>query len=585
MGNLAGFTLGYSLGHPSATAQVRRTADGWSPILHQDLLNRVASLAAWLLRQGIEDGDRVALLAHTSPEWMWADLAILAIGAVVVPIYPSLPAQQVTEVLLDSETRFIIVADEEQEAKLTPGFRRLVMNFPRWQQAVTLAPPIAPEEFIELAEQVEESHLATLVYTSGTTAHSRGVMLTHGNLLSNIRSLLLQQRRARDVHVDHHDRALSVLPLAHIFERMVHHSFMGRGVPIYYTSPDRLAEDIREAKPTVMVSVPRIYERAFAAIDRAANGPLSRPLFHASVPVARRRADRLQAGNAVRPAERLTEAFFDVLVYRRIRAALGGSLRFAYSGGAPLHPDLARFFLGAGVPVLEGYGLTETSPVLTVNTVKTLKIGTVGRPIPDVRVKIADDGEVLAEGPNIMVGYWNRPEETAAVLRDGWFYTGDIGEMLPSGHLRIVDRKRALMVLSTGKNVVPLTITQALESSPWIEQAMLLGDGRKYVAALIVPDWEAMSAWAIASGLNPEDKAALLKEPRVTQLLGREIAERTSSFAPWEQPKRWVLLTEPFTEANGELTPTLKVKARVVEEHYRPLIHDLYPDDEPFPQR
>jgi len=582
MANLAAHTLRYGLAHPDAPAQFVRRDGAWVSISHAALARRVASLASWLGQQGIGDGDRVAIIAPTSPEWIWADLAILSCGAVVVPIYPSLPAPAIGEVMADAGARFAILADAEQEAKLPPGFPRLVMSYPRWQQ-VTMRPDLAPlDAFVSDLDRLPGSHLATLVYTSGTTAHSRGVMLTHDNLLSNIAGLTTLQANSPDVALGERDRALSVLPLAHIFERLVHHYMLGMGVAVYYTTPEQLASDIATVRPTVMVSVPRIYERVYRAVTQAANGPLSRPVFRASVPHAQRRANRLASSQAASWGDRLRDRWFDVLVYRRIRHALGGSLRFAYSGGAPLHPDLAQFFLGVGIPILEGYGLTETSPVVAVNTLATLKIGTVGRPLPGVSVRIADDGEIWCQGPNVMAGYWNRPEESREVLVDGWLHTGDIGELLPSGHLRILDRKRAILVLSTGKNVVPLSVTQALEASPWISQAMLVGDRRKFVAALIVPDFDQLAEWAASVHLEQLDAAQLLRHPACQALFERELVTRTAHLAPWEQPKRWTLLAQPFTEENGELTPTLKIKTRVVEQHYRDLIEQLYPDD-PLP--
>ena len=580
MANFASNVLRYGMAHPADSAQWVRTPDGWTSLAYEGLFTRVASLAQWLGQQGITTGDRVALMAPTSPEWVWTDLAVLARGAVVVPIYPSLQAAQVTEVLEDSGARLAVVANAEHEAKLPVGFPRLVMSYPRWQQAVTQANRPDPAPWLDEIDAVPDDHLATLVYTSGTTAPSRGVMLTHGNLLGNLAGLDLLADGDPTIRLTRRDRALAVLPLAHIFERLVHHYMLGRGVAMYYTAPDRLAVDITSARPTVMISVPRIYERVFAAVHEGARGPLSRPILAASIPVARRRANRLTDGTAPRAREWLAERVYDLLVYRKIRRALGGRLRFAYSGGAPLHPDLARFFVGAGIPVLEGYGLTETAPVVSVNTVKSLAIGTVGRPLPNVRITVAEDGEVWCQGPNVMAGYWHRPDETAEVLVDGWFHTGDVGELLPSGHLRILDRKRAILVLSTGKNVVPLAICQALEASPWIEQAVLLGDRRKFVAALLAPDLTQLGAWAEGQGLASLEPAALLSHPACQSLMEAEIATRTAGFAAFERPKRWAWVDEPFTEENGQLTPTLKIKTRVVEERYRDLIGTLYPDDD-----
>ncbi len=579
MANFGTNVLRYGMAHPADPAQWVRTTDGWTSLSYEGLSTRVTSLAQWLRQEGITVGDRVALMAPTSPEWVWTDLAVLALGAVVVPIYPSLQAAQVTEVLEDSGARLAVMANSEHEAKLPVAFPRLVMSYPRWQQAVTQANRPDLASWVDEIDGVPDDHLATLVYTSGTTAHSRGVMLTHGNLLSNLAGLDLLADGDPTVRLTRRDRALAVLPLAHIFERLVHHYMLGRGVAMYYTAPDRLAVDITSARPTVMISVPRIYERVFATVHERANGPLSRPILAASLPVARRRANRT-AGTAPRAGEWVAERVYDLLVYRKIRRALGGALRFAYSGGAPLHPDLARFFVGAGIPVLEGYGLTETSPVVSVNTLTSLAIGTVGRPLPNVRVTIAEDGEVWCQGPNVMAGYWHRPDETAEVLVDGWFHTGDVGELLPSGHLRILDRKRAILVLSTGKNVVPLAICQALEASPWIEQAVLLGDRRKYVAALLTPKLTQLGAWAASQGLATLDPAALLRHPACQSLIEAEIAVRTADFAAFERPKRWAWVDEPFTEENGQLTPTLKIKTRVVEERYRELIATLYPDDD-----
>jgi long-chain acyl-CoA synthetase len=575
--------LRYQALHPDAPCQWRRAGEAFVALSATDVAVRVWNLSRWLRHQRVEPGDRVVVLAATRPEWVQADLAIMAMGAVTVPIFPSLPPDQVAAICTDAGARFAFAENAELAAKLPVSLPRIVMESPEWTAAATAETP-APADLARWLEEDDAPEagrrLATLVYTSGTTAHSRGVMLTHDNLLGNMRSLDRAAETAPDMAVGPADRALAFLPLSHIFERLVHLYFLLHGVGLYYSDPRRLAEDARLVHPTVLASVPRIYERIYAAMRAEASTPFRRRLLDRAFDAAVHRGAALTGGRPLRTGERLRLLFYDRVVYRRIRAALGGRLRYVISGGAALDPDLGRFFLGVGIPVCEGYGLTETSPVIAVNRPNDIRFGTVGRPLPDVEVRLADDGEILCRGPNVMQGYWGRPDDTAEALADGWFHTGDIGAWDSDGRLVVIDRKKSLIVLSTGKNVVPQPIEQRLAASPLIETAVVIGDNRKYVAVLLVPDFEELARLRTRLGIAAEG-ADLLRDPAVLAAFDEEVRHRTADLADFERPKRWALLPRPLTEEAGELTPSLKVKRRVVLEHFAAEVAACYPDDPP----
>jgi long-chain acyl-CoA synthetase len=556
--------------HP---AQARRDgAHGFVSRSYGELAGAVRNVAERLRALGIGRGDRVLLLSATRPQWVEADLAIQCLGAVTVPVFPSLPAEQVALVATDSAVRLAIVESRTQAAKLPPELPGWIIE-EEWPRGERLAPE-AFQAWRSTLPAIGRHDLATIVYTSGTTAHSRGVMLTHRNLVANMEGLDAAAVGVPAMQVGPGDRALSFLPLSHIFERLVHLYFLSRGATLYYSAADRLLDDFPVVKPTLLVSVPRIYERIMAGVrQRAEASPLTRAVF--------RRAERVavETGYAKAAGRRPPWSWvvYDRLVYRRIREALGGQLRYVISGGAALAPDLGAFFGGIGVPVSEGYGLTETSPVITVNRTDRIRYGTVGQPLPNLEVRLMEDGEICCRGDSVMAGYWNRPAETAeAIDAEGWFHTGDIGTLDADGYLRIVDRKKAILVLSTGKNVVPAPIEQALTESPWIRLAVVVGDGEKYTAVLLEPEPESLVAWAKNHGI-PADWPALRDHPAVTAWITDEVRRRTARFADFEQPKTWAWLPRPLSEEAGELTPSLKVKRRAVIEHFPDVYRTLYP--------
>ena len=579
-----------------------KASGGWNDVSSAAAQQRIEAVAAALYRLGIQAGDRVALLSENRLEWALADLGILTAGAATVPVYPTLTAMQAKHILGDSEARIVIVSSATQLQKvvlLAPELPMLtaifIMDPPpelspaahagaegavpirSWQNLLdvgTAALAQQPGLAKHLGDQVGPGHLATLIYTSGTTGQPKGVELTHSNLRSNVRDALL------DFDIGPTDSCLSVLPLSHIFERMAgHYPRISRGVSSAYAeSIDLVAANLAEIRPTMMFAVPRLFEKIYGRVlDAAMAGSKTKQaIFFRARDVAWQWA-RLQARRET-PGGLLAlqHGLFDRLVYRKLRARVGGRIRFFCSGGAPLAPEIAEFFVGAGLPVIEGYGLTETSPVIAVNRPAHNKPGTVGPPIANVQVKIATDGEILVQSPGVMRGYFRLPEETAKAIVDGWFHTGDIGHLDSDGHLVITDRKKDLLVTAGGKNVAPQPVENALKTSKYIAEAVLLGDRRAYCTALIVPAFEPLEAWAKFKGLSFASRAELLARPEVKDLYERQIEEKTKDLARFEQVKKFALLDREFTVDSGELTPTLKVKRKVINQRFGNEIEGMY---------
>jgi long-chain acyl-CoA synthetase len=442
-------------------------------------------------------------------------------------------------------------------------------------QALGAAAEARHRRWQDEAREARPDDLATLIYTSGTTGDPKGVMLTHGNFVSNVLSAL------QVLHIGPEDSALSLLPLSHSFERMAgHYSMFHAGVTVAYAeSLEAVAANMLEVRPTVTLAVPRLYEKIYARVlENALSGSgLKRRIFFWAKRNAETWADLVLARRPVPGGLALKKRLADRLVFSKLRARTGGRIRFFVSGGAPLSADIAKFFYAAGMPVLEGYGLSETSPVITVSSYEAPRMGAVGKPIPGVEVKIAEDGEILCRGPNIMKGYFNKPEATReAIDANGWFHTGDIGELDADGYLRITDRKKDIIVTAGGKNIAPQPIENAVKTNKFVLNAVMIGDKRKFPLMLVVPNPDAVTAWARERGLPADDYARLLAHPDVAAKVEREIMGNLRDLASYETPKKFVLLQDDFTIESGELTPTLKVKRRVVEKKYATEIEAAY---------
>ena len=560
-----------------------------------EVAKRVARLAAALRGTGLGRGDRAVILSDNRVEWALADYACLSAGVVDVPVYPSLTAPQIRYILNDSGARLAFVSDAAQLRKL----EEIRAECPRLESVVVFDPPgsappgtvswsgfmqagadagESPEHFREEAERAGPEDVATILYTSGTTGDPKGVMLTHGNFHSNI---LVS---TEVVPVGETDSTLSFLPLSHVFQRMAEYLFFHVGCPVAYARSIQLVtEDLKEVRPTLAVSVPRLYEKVYASV-RAAGGLQGR-IVEWSIRAGLRWADERLAGREPNLATRLRHRVADLVLFRKIRAAVGGRLQLFVSGGAPLSPEINRFFFAAGLTILEGYGLTETSAVLNVNSVRdfprNFRVGTVGRPVPGTEERIAEDGEILARGAQVMTGYYNLPDRTAeAIDRDGWFHTGDIGEIDADGFLTITDRKKDIIVTAGGKNIAPQPVENVLRKNRFVDQPVLIGDRRKFIVLLVAPDFEVLEAWARGEGeAAAGDRRALLEVPRVQEFLCDQVFGELGHLSSVEMPKKLLLLDRGFTIEDGSLTPTQKVKRRVVEARYAGQIDALYMKD------
>ncbi len=560
--------------HP---AQRFWNGNSWVDRSYHDLWHAIQSTARGLRELGIGAGDRVGLMSATRPEWVICDYAILCLDAITVPIYPSTAPEQVRHIAEDAGLRWAVVENDTLANKFPQETNLIVIDAKGVGHSLAnIGRPGAP-----IIPGRGRDELATLVYTSGTTGIPKGAMLTHGNLLSNIESVSELMQTNREMRIFPEDVALSVLPLSHILERTGHNILLSYGVILAYArSAAFLVEDVTALKPTLMIAVPRVFEKIYSRIMSQTNqyGSLKRSLFSWAVRVGEARYRLLSRNEVVPPRLQRLSRLYDRLIFRKVRQVLGGRLRYVIAGGAPLAAEIGRFFFSVGILVLEGYGLTETAPVLSVNVPPVPQYGTVGRVLPGVEIAIAPDGEILARGPNIAKGYWNLPEETADVFRAGWFHTGDVGEMDDRGHLRVTDRKKHIIVLSTGKNVAPQAVEQLLTLSRFIEQAVVLGNGRKYVSALLFLNREQLHVWAEKNHKANLGDAVLLRDADLMARVMTEVERTTASLASFERPKRVAFLSEMLSEEHGELTPSLKVKLSVVEQRYRALIETLYGD-------
>jgi long-chain acyl-CoA synthetase len=571
---------------PEPAFQRFETAERIVDITYDEALETVRRVSGGLAAAGLARGDRAAILSENRPEWALADYACLCSGVIDVPIYPTLSAPQVAYILRDSGARLVFVSSADQAAKVKAAAEECpqevqVVSFDGAEGTTSWADflengdssALDPETFRAGALEARPDDVATVLYTSGTTGEPKGVMLTHGNVASNVHAGVMI------LPISHADNTISFLPLSHILQRMVDYIFFWVGCRIGYPrSLDTLIVDLKRLEPTVVVSVPRIYEKIYNGVMDARG--IKKKLIDWAAGVADRAADLRLAGSEPSGLLALQYGIADRLVFGKVKAAVGGRLRFFVSGGGPLSPVLNRFFYSIGLTILEGYGLTETSPVTNVNTVEDFRIGSVGKAVPGTEVRIADDGEILIRGPQVMKGYYNRPEATAAVIdSEGWFATGDIGELDEDGFLRITDRKKDLIVTAGGKNVAPQPIENRLATHPLVEQVVMVGERRRYCALLVVPAFGPLEAWAREAGIVWESRRELLSDPRVIAHVERELFAMLTDFASYEQPKKVALLEEEFTIGNGMLTPTLKVKRRAVGERLAEVIDGLYAEE------
>ncbi len=563
---------------------------------------RVREIAAGLLTLDIREGDRVALLSSTRPEWVEVDLAILSVGAVTVPIYQSTLAPECAYILWDSDARVAVVENESQAAKVRAAATQGVVvdgvaTRSRVETVIVIeSEPLAGDGNETTLEALrarghaqraagdaalerriaarQRDDLATIVYTSGTTGPPKGVIQSHGNHLASLEAVE-KLGLAREGDVD-----FLFLPLAHSFARMLEYLALYSGtVTAFAQSIDTLAADMAEARPDYVPAVPRVFEKIYGRIlsNRESSGLVKRLVFDGALAVGRRWSAHIQSNRPVPPVLQAFHAVAHRLVYQRIHQVLGGRVRYLVSGGAPLSREIAEFFHAMGVLTLEGYGLTETTPVLTVNRPSAFRFGTVGQPLSGVEVRIAEDGEIVARGPNVARGYHRRPVETAEAWdADGWFHTGDIGEIDADGFLRITDRKKDLLKTSGGKYIAPQKIENALKSQPHVSQAVVIGDGRKYCVGLITLDVEAVRAWAAVRALALGNDDELHRRSEIVELISGEVAAVNRDLASFESLKYFHILSRDFTIEAGELTPSLKVKRKVVAERYRDEIEGMY---------
>ena len=588
------YTVTCTLERPAATKYKR--GGQWVDTSVDELRDTVRYFATGLYHLGLKPGDRVAILSENRPEWAMADFAILASAAVTVPVYPTLLGWQIEYILNDSGAVAVICSNEEQMKKVA-GIRD---HCPHIHNVIVCDPPptlpdgvlsfeavvdtgrraddaAARARFDELRAKPKPGDVATLVYTSGTTGNPKGAMLTHGNVASNVLAT------CKVLPIEHGMTGLSILPLSHILERMGDYCYFYRGCTIAYAeSVLKVSDNLREIRPDVFAAVPRLFEKMRTAIlDNVAVQPASKQkIFKWALGIAERRLPYRLNGKPMPFGLGIKSAIADKLVFRKILDRLGGRVKMVLSGGAPLSAELAAFFIGAGLEIYEGYGLTETSPVIAVNTPQARRVGTVGRIIPGVEVKIAEDGEILSRGPHIMKGYWNNDDATRqAIDPDGWFHTGDIGEIDADVFLKITDRKKDIIINAYGKNIAPQPLEALLKSSPYIGTPVLIGDRRKYLVALLVPNFDKLERDSKAMGVPFNSRQELIANEKVQQIYQTEIDRFNLNLDRQEKIRRFALLPRDFTIDEDEITPSLKVKRKMIDKKYKEIIDQLFIDE------
>ena len=580
--------------HNRADALNYKKDGEWKRISSEEMIARAERIALGLYSLGLRKGDRIALLAANSPEWTLTDAGCQFAGVIDAPIYTTLAPNAVSYIVNDAGAKVFFLQNAECYERLReiftecPTLEKIVFfdsTGVRFENSMSLAElettgerlkSEQPNLIKDLMGAVAPNDIATLIYTSGTTGEPKGVMLTHSNLVSNV----------LDAGAEHtfspQDKPLSVLPFSHVFERTGMYLYITNGMAVYYAeSIERAAENLLEVAPTMFVAVPRIFEKVYARakVKAAQTSPLKEQIFDWAIDVGKEYALLTERGQPIPRLLAVKHSIADKIVFSKLRDFFGGNLNFCISGGAALSDDISLIFAGAGIAIMQGYGLTETSPVITTNTGMHARLGTVGKPIRNVQVRIAEDGEIEVSGANIMLGYYNKPEATReAFTHDGWFKTGDIGALDADGFLKITDRKKELFKTSGGKYIAPSPIEQLIKASRFVSQVVLVGSERNFPAALVVPNFEQLANYAKIKNLDIKSPAEFCAHPRIINLIERQIAELTANLSHYEKVKKIALLENELTVEGGELTPTLKVKRRVVDEKYRAIIEKIYSD-------
>ena len=566
----------------SFCVMMHRVNDAWAKISARGLYQSVLGVARELQHWGIVHGDRVAILGENRPEWAIADFASMLLGAITVPIYPTLTSEQIAYVLKDSGTRVVFVSSEVQRQKVvsvqgqTAVEKIVVMDADSGEGNMATimhnGPPERDVAFETTALKIKSDDVATLIYTSGTTGVPKGVLLTHGNMTSNLTCSM------GGFNLNESDISLSFLPLSHITARHVDLAVLFKGASLAYVPfVEQLTQALLEVHPTFLVGVPRVYEKVFASVEEKAKHFPASWIYPWALRVGRGHLDEVLAG---RTPSSITWKLANKLVYSKIRAGMGGHVRFFASGGAPLGRDLAKWYAAMGIRLHEGYGLTETSPVIAVNTPGAHKLGTVGKPLSNVEVRIADDGEILVRGPSVFKGYWKNPEETEKAFTNGWFKTGDIGSLDSDGFLSVTDRKKDLIKTSGGKFIAPQPLENALKHNALISEAVVIGEKRKFPAVMIVPYFRLLEDWAQANQISFSNHQELVSHPKVQSLYEGIVEDLNRNLARFERLKKIIILAEEFTVADGALTASMKLRRRVVEDRYRERIDAMYQEAE-----
>jgi long-chain acyl-CoA synthetase len=557
------------------------------PISTADFEARVRHLSAGLRELGLQPGDKVVIFSENRPEWVMTDFAVLCAGGITVPIYTSLMPEQIKYIIDDSDAAFVVCSNRDLWIKVEAvrrdltKVRHFIMIDDEAPAGIMTLGEVAGRgksalgTFDAVAAAIRPDDLASVIYTSGTTGTPKGVMLSHGNFVSNSKAL---DAVTEFVHTD---TILSFLPLTHVLERMTTFSFLYKGASIAYAeSVDTVAENLVEVRPTIMISVPRLFDKIYARVmdNILTQSPLKRKIFFWALRVGKKYGGKKLRKEPISRTLETQRKLAGKLVFSKIVERTGGRVKFFVSGGAPLSKDVAEFFYALGIIILEGYGLTETSPVLTCNTFDNLRFGTVGKPVPGVDIRIAPDGEILARGPNVMKGYYKKEAETREVMAEGWLHTGDVGYLDPDGFLVITDRKKDLIVTAGGKNVAPQPIENLIKANPYVQNAVVVGGSRKFISALIVPDFEKLEAYAKASGIPFHDRAELCGREEIRDFMLAEVNRSTPDLASYERIKKIALLDRDFEIEAGEITPTLKVRRSLVEAKFKPVIDLFYKD-------